>query len=328
MARFNEGVFAPFFAGGSSAPVVPSNGAVFYVDGANGSDNYGGTTPQFAFKTLDTAFNACAGGLNEIIYVLGGGTAVNYSSAIASGGSGLVWNKNYTHLIGLNSGPVLGQRSRVTNGATTVLYTPLLSVTGSGCLFQNIEFFNGGNHATSAAVCIAMSTGTRNVFVNCQISGGGHATSAGNAAMRSLTITGSGEHLFKHCYIGLTTEQRSTTSIEMELKTATLRNVFEDCYFASQQTVGGSGVGLISIAQTAIQDYVVFENCKFLCPSTFQGGSAIAQVMAVHAAPGGVVLVHNSISAGFTKFQTTASTAVQGDNPGSAAGGLGVAMTS
>src|SRR5476651_95761 len=112
MAHFPEGVFTPFVVPNSSAPVAPSIGpgqgvngvGVYFVDGANGNDGYDGSTPVTAFKTLDTAYNACLGGHNEIIYVLGSGTSVNLSSAIASGGVGLVWSKSYTHLVGL-AGP-------------------------------------------------------------------------------------------------------------------------------------------------------------------------------------------------------------------------------
>jgi hypothetical protein len=315
--------------------VIPTVGStqgqgVYFVNGDFGNDGYSGTSPQQCIKSLDVAYNKCAGGNNEIIYLIGGTAAVSYSSAIASGGAGLVWAKNYTHLIGLAAPTALGQRARITNGVSTVLLTPLMTVTGKGCLFQNFEIANVGSHATSAAVCL-LAQGDRNAYINLQIAGGTAAATAANSAMRSLVIDGqsggnNGEQLFKHCYIGTTTQQRGSTSAELELENQAARVTFEDCTFALTASVTTSLC--VQIDANGILDHVVFENCKFINPSTFGGGSAIAQALSCNAAPGGVVMVHNSLSAGFTKFQTTASTAVIGDNPGSAAGGLGIAMTS
>ena len=335
--KFPHGVSswgAPVLPGPGLVPSVlngqGANNGVYFVDGTNGSDANGGGTPQTAYKTLDRAYNATFGGKNEIIFVLGGASSVNFSSSIASGGSGLVWSKSYTHLVGLGSFPASGQRAHISNGAATNLYTPLISLTGNGCVFQNVELFNGGSNATTAAVCLAI-TGSNNAFINCQISGGGNTTSATNAAMRSLTIAGpGGENYFQHCYIGLTTIARNTTSSEMELKGATVRNVFEGCTFASYTS--SSTTNLISIGAAGIDRSVVFKDCIFLNPGTASGGSIMAQALTINANPGGVVMVHNCLSGGatvsFTKLQTTAAAAVFGDNAGSAAGAYGVAMTS
>jgi len=307
---------------------------VQFVCGDTGSDANTGFTPESPLKNLDTAYNRTLGGRNEIIFVVGGASSVNFSSAIASAGVGLVWSKSYTHLVGLSASGSSGMRSHVSNGASTNLYTPLITVSGNGCLFENIEFFNGGAHATEAAVCVLV-TGSYNSFVNCQISGGGHATAAANAATRSLVVQGNGtggggENTFRHCYIGLTTVQRGSTSSEIELKTNTPRNWFEDCTIAS--AASQNGTILVSIDATGIQDFVVFRNCLFVNPGTAQGASILAQAMAVNATPGGVVMLHNCLSGGasvsFTKFQTTASGPVFADNPGSATGVLGVAATS
>ena len=159
---------------------------------------------------------------------------------------------------------------------------------------------------------------------------------AANAACRSLVLQGTGtggggENSFLHCYIGLTTQPRGSTSSEVELKTGTPRNWFEDCTFASAGTTNGTI--LVSIDASGIQDFVVFRNCLFINPGTAMGSNSIlAQALACNAAPGGVVMLHNCLSGGasvsFTKFQTTAAAAVFGDNPGSAASTYGVAATS
>lgn len=310
-------------------PAPTNNSAgTYFLDGTNGNDGYAGTDPLHPFKTLDRAYNACLGGCNEIIYVLGNTNGINFSSAIASAGSGLVWAKSFTHLVGLCAPVAIGQRARITGGPSTNFFTPLISVTGSGNLFQNLEFFNGGAHATEAAVCVAVS-GSRNAFINCQISGGGNTTNSTNAAMRSLTITGpGGENYFQHCYIGLDTVLRNTTSTEIELLSGTVRNVFEDCTIASYSSA--STTLLVKIGVDGIDRAVYFRNCIFHNPSTFSSGSALASAVSINAS-GGVAYFHNCLSGGtacFTAFQGTPAANTFGDNPGSAAAVKGVAMTS
>ena len=143
--------------------VVPSvlnqqgkNGGVYFVDGTNGSDANGGGSPQAAYKTLDFAFSQCFGGKNEIIFVLGGASSVNFSTgnSWSPGAGGLLWNKNQTHLIGLAAPGSSGSRAHISNGASTNLFTPLITVSGNGCYFSNVELFNGGASATAAAVCL------------------------------------------------------------------------------------------------------------------------------------------------------------------------------
>ena len=267
---------------------------------------------------------------------MGGAASINFSSAIASGGAGLVWAKSYTHLVGLAAPGQSGQRAHISNGAATNLYTPLIQVSGNGCYFSNVEFFNGGSDATKAAVCVLV-TGNYNVFDNCQISGGGNATSAADNSCRSLVVTGNGtggggENTFRHCYIGLTTVPRGGSgNSEIELTAHTPRNWFEDCTIAGAATV--STCLLVKIGAGGIQDFVVFRNSMFINPGTSHGGQSIyAQAASINSAPDGVVMFHNCLSGGasvcFTKFQTTASAVVFGDNAGSAAGAYGVAMTS
>ena len=189
----------PYGVSSFGAPILPWPGLVpsttsgqgqtpggcYFVNGDIGNDGYGGTSPQQPFKTLDRAYNACYGGRNEVVYVLGGAASINFSSAIASGGAGLVWAKSYTHLVGLCGPGSSGQRAHISNGASTNLYTPLIQVSGNGCYFSNVEIFNGGADATKAAVALLV-TGSYNAFQNCQISGGGHATAAADNSCRSL----------------------------------------------------------------------------------------------------------------------------------------------
>ena len=297
--------------------VIPTVGStqgqgVYFVNGDFGNDGYSGTSPQQCIKSLDVAYNKCAGGNNEIVYLIGGSAAVSYSSAIASGGAGLLWSKNYTHLIGLNAGGMIGERSRITAGATSAtLLTPMIEFRGKGCLVQNVEFANGGSHATSAAVSVLV-TGARNAFVNCQISGGLDATTAGNAACRSLVVSdaqGGGaadENYFNHCYIGLDTQSRTSTSSEVEFigagSTGIGRLVFENCVFSSYGT--GGHFFLLYTGTNAIDRFSLFRGCQFI-NSSLSGGTAMTYAFSIASTIGGLILLSNCLLFGATNTSAT-----------------------
>lgn len=318
---------SPILPGPGVVPNIPSGknfsgristqyAGVLFVNADMGSDANDGLTPSTPLKNLDTAYNITVGGANEIIYVIGGSAAVSYSTKVASGGSGLVWSKNYTHCIGLAAPVGIGQRARITNGASTNLLTPLISVTGSGNMFQNLEFYNGGSDATKAAVCIAI-TGSRNAFINCQITGGGDATNAANAAMRSLTITGpGGENFFKHCYIGLDTLDRSgTATTEIELKTGTVRNLFEDCIISTYTSAGANF--FVTIGADGIDRFAMFRNCIFMNAYTFSGGVILSDAFSLNAACGGLMVLDNPSIIGATATAATKTCLFFNNVPGS-----------
>jgi hypothetical protein len=316
LTNFPNGVTSfgmPMVPGPGIVPNIPATSSksgttgIYFVDGTNGNDGFEGTSPTRAFKTLDRAYNSCLGGANEVIYILGGDTSVNFSSSIASGGAGLVWSKNYTHCIGLAAPIMIGQRARITNGASTVLLTPMINVSGHGCLFQNLEIANVGNDATGAAVPLLV-TGVRNAFMNCQISGGFTATTAGNAAMRSLVLgastpTAADENYFYHCYIGLDTIARSSTQTEIEILGASARVVFEDCIISTYTSAGTNF--WVSIGANGIDRFCEFKNCTFMNATTLAGGVALADGMSLNASCGGVVLLKNALIMGATATAAT-----------------------
>jgi hypothetical protein len=340
LTHFNNGITS---FGGVVLPfpgIVPSTtsgqgitpGGVYFVNGDIGNDGYKGTTPTQPFLTLDRAYTACYGGRNEIIYVLGGSAAVSFSSAYPASGAGLVWAKNYTHVIGLSGPNPIGGRARITNGASTVLMTPMIQVSGIGCLFQNLEFENVGSHATSAAVCIAI-TGVRNSFVNCQISGGVGALNVG-AAMRSLLIGGitggtgtntADENYFNHCYIGLDTVPRTSTSSEIEILGGSARTVFENCMIS---TIGTGGNFYLTIGANGIDRFCLFDHCKFLNAYTFRGSTILTDAFAINAAPGGlVILTGGCIVTGATNLSASDTAIFSGDAIPSVSGAKAIAMT-
>lgn len=345
LTHFPDGIFTPLLVGPNASIVVPTgsfpsnalqpNGyaGVQFVNADSGNDSYGGLSPARPLQNLDTAYNRCGGGQNEVIYVLGGTKAVSFTSAIASGGAGLVWSKNHTHLIGLAGGNPIGGRARITSGVSTVLLTPMITVSGNGCRFENLEFENVGSHATTAAVCIAI-TGARNSFVNCQISGGVGALNVG-AAMRSLLIGGTiggtavgpaDENYFSHCYIGLDTVPRTGTGAsEIEILGGSARTVFENCIIS---TIGNGAGFYLTIGALGIDRFCLFNHCMFMNAYTFRGQTILSDAFSINAGPGGlVVLTGGCIVTGATALSASDTAIFSGDPIPSVSGAKAIAMT-
>jgi hypothetical protein len=118
---------------GVPSGLPPFTGNYFWVDGTNGSDgNTGG--PQDPFKTLTQAQNACLAGNNDVVFMNG-----TFSPTAT-----FVWSKNNTHLVGLsltNFSPA--SIAVASTAATSGAFSPLVSVTATGCIFQNISALSG-----------------------------------------------------------------------------------------------------------------------------------------------------------------------------------------
>ena len=305
-------------AGKRPAGAAAGYNGVQFVDGTNGSDANDGLTPNTALLHLDTAYNNTLGGFNEIIYVMGSSTAVNFTSSVTT--SGFTMSKNYTHVIGLNNGCMIGQRSRITNGASTTLMTPMLKVSGIGSMFMNLEIANLGDDATGAAVPLLV-TGVRNSFINCQISGGFTSATAGNAAMRSLVIgastpTAADENYFNHCYIGLDTIARTSTQTEVEILGGSARVVFENCYFSTYTSAGNNF--FVKVGASGIDRFLMFKNCQFLNATTLSGGVALSNAFSWDGAAGGLIMLTGCLINGATATSAT-KTVEFGDNAYAAA---------
>jgi hypothetical protein len=131
----------------------------------------------------------------------------------------------------------------------------LVVVSANGCIFRNIEIFQGqgGTNPTGASIALSV-TGQRNHFINCQVSGIGHAE-LDDATSRSLKVSGS-ENTFTHCYIGLDTIIRATATAEVEVSGGA-RNIFEDCVINSYTSLST----FKALLAGSPDRFVMFRNC-------------------------------------------------------------------
>lgn len=291
---------------------VVNSGAIgnsWFVNGTTGSDDNNGTAAA-PFATLAAAQAAAVANNGDVVYLVG-------RVAITST---LVWAKDGVSLVGLAS-PSGNCRSRIVGSGS--VFTPLVNVTAQGCSFVNIGTFHGFASAT-AQVCWA-EAGGRNFYSSCQLFGGGDATAAAQAGMRSLTIAGSGENRFVGCTIGLDTILRATAAnASLEFLAGTARNEFRECIFRMYTSLA-TNVHVKALAAAADRDQL-FERCAFF-NAIDSTGIAINAAFSINAAAGGSFMLHHPMSIGATKLSAAGPVYIIDPIPATATGGLAVAAS-
>ena len=290
----------------------PFTGNYFWVNATTGSDgNTGG--PQDPFATITQALLKTTNNNNDVIFLTG-----TYHTT-----SAITWSNTFTHLIGLNS-PSNNNRARISaTGATP--FSPLINVTGFGCIFKNLGTFHGGfTGATGSQVCWA-EAGGRNYYENVQFFGGGDATTAALSGMRSLTIATNGENLFNGCTIGLDTIVRATNAnASMELLSGTPRNIMRNCVF--QSLISDVSDVHITVGSGGMDRYLLLDNCSFInvVDST---SSTMSAAITANASAGGSILVQGGLSLGATAIATTGPVYVNGAVPVATTSSIAVKAT-
>lgn len=297
-------------------------GRVFWVDHRNGVDGNSGRSPKDAKKTLSAAHNAMVANRNDIALVVGGSSATD--SAIRESET-LVWSKSMCHIVGLNAYGRISHRVslRITSGATG--FSPLLQVTGDGCVFANLHVYHGYDTAeTQVAVDVL---GDRNTFFNCHIAGMGHATAGDQAGSRSLLLSGASECYFKDCTIGLDTVARSTTNAELEFLFSTVsatRNIFDDCLFLAYADNLGHLFIKANTNASDIDRFALFRRCIFINP-TDSAATVMTAAITNHANLTGTILLKDCTLLGATDwFAAAGKVMLDGAAPTANTSGLAV----
>ena len=311
------------FASLTSALPLITQGKVFWVRPRLGSNSNDGLTAATAFQTLAKALAACTAGENDIVLFCAEGNTASLTTDYQS--SNLDWNKNAVHLIGVNAGNFIGQRSRIAPLATAATFANLFTVSANGCLIANIEFFQGAGLTTlsAAQTCLTVS-GQRNHFVNCQISGIGDST-VDYAGSNSLTVTGT-ENTFDDCYIGLDTVIRSNATNEIIISGTPARTLFRRCQIETYTSL--TTFRPVSIA-TTVDRWVKFIDCDFVAAANITSAATPAAAIAMTTLNGSVI-VKNPLMANIGNITPSNNTycLVLGMNNLAAAHYTGLARTS
>lgn len=228
-------------------------GNVYYLDPTNGVDTNSGTAPESAVATMEVAYDLLTANNNDVLVYIAGSTALTLNEA-------LVWAKNYTHFVGICAPTRIGQRARIFQKSTLTGASPLITVSASGCHFQDLYIFQGVADATS--LINVSVTGGRNYFENVHFAGGGHATQAVDGGA-SLKLDGAEENTFVNCTIGVDTVDSATGMAGILFDGEAHRNVFEKCTI--RMRAGNAGAIWVEVADaTGIDRDTIFDNCIFL----------------------------------------------------------------
>ena len=290
-----------------------TNGNTFFCapgTGAHGNDGFTGTSGDQPLATLTASLAKATAGNNDVIYMIASSdTAANTTDYQAST---LTWSKDLTHLIGINAGPRLSQRSRISTASTAVgsAVSPLMTVSANGCRFEGIEIFAGapGSLPTQALGGLLVS-GERNVFRGCHIAGCG-ASTMDAAGQFSLKVTGQ-ENFFEDCTIGIDTVDRTSATYEMMFSGGATRNIFRRCRIVTRVGSGAAAtMNFVNVPVNGIDRYNLFEDCIFINdPSGIASGTTMTNAFSITGGgtPDGMILLKDCKFVGITNSESAAS---------------------
>jgi hypothetical protein len=255
MSTFPDGLYQ--FGGspvGPAASVIAAGGKWLWVDPVNGSDSNDGKSPKTAMASVITAEDHLTANKNQGIFMIGGATADVLTAT-------LTWDKSYTHLIGLVAPVQYGIRNRIQSTTATLL--PMVTISGNGCVFENIMFTHEGSNATTCARAVDM-TGDRNYFGNCTFRQIG-ASAVTDASKRDIYINSdNGENYFYKCSFGSTSYDGSADAANFNMEFAASAqsggNVFEKCQWLGS---GSAGASWIKCGANSLTSWTLFQDCLF-----------------------------------------------------------------
>jgi hypothetical protein len=281
-------------------PVLPGNlpfgvdSKVFFVapyrTETNGaSDGNDGLSPKRALKTVfgtNGAFSKCRANKNDTIVMLASGDSASETTEDIT--TEQDWNKDLVHLIGTSRNKY-GQRCRFNNTGTDV--TPMITISGSGCVFANFQIFCGNDDGNLVACEV---TGNHNYFENIHFAGMGTTALAGVAGATSLKVNGGTENVWKDCIIGLDTIARDGDSKgELWFDGGASRMWFEGCLFTTYLSADNQTVTVED--STGIDRTIVFKDCMFFAKSD-NAATAQTTVFSIPAISQGAIILWNSFA--------------------------------
>jgi hypothetical protein len=308
-----------YHAGGMPVSGMLTQGKALFVNPYKGSDGYRGRRVDQGVATVKKALALATEKQNDVIYLES--TLTDFGTNGAANGcdyitSTLTWNKDSTHLIGINAGGMYSQRSgiRSDDGATAASVAPLVLISASNCRFENLQFMNEVASA-SALGCVEVS-GNRNYFKNCHFAGTG-VSGADAATNFSLKLTGAQENVFENCVIGLDTVTKTAGRYEMVFAASggngVARNIFRNCLFVT--FAGSASMTWITAGSGSMDRFNYFDQCQFM-NAVASTATSMTQGFNIHASAGGALALRKCALIGAGASETAASGNVYYDGSG------------
>ena len=228
----------------------------YYVDYANGSDNYDGTSVDKPFKTLSAAYAVCTTNNDDVI-IIRGGSPVQEDAMIT-------WAKNKIHVIGVGAAGATDQEPRIIFSATGITSNSaaVLKVTGNGNSFTNVRINSWGTHANN--VTALWDAGEKTVYTNCQFN---KFTDLNVATVSDVEARGDST-TWRNCKFGFDTLVQSAARPTLWIKgdganKRMKNNYFEDCYFVcSSSSATKTFIKVYDTNSLAFSN--VWKNCIFM----------------------------------------------------------------
>lgn len=285
---------------------IPIQGKYIFVKPYSGHDSADGLSPENAVKTLAQAQLLAVANQNDTVVMFAESNTAAGTTDYQS--ANLAWAKDGVHLIGVNAGPGLSQRSRIAQISSWTSANPLMTLSANGCFISGIEMFSGVADATTLG-CLKV-TGMRNKLANCHIAGiGNTANDIGSAY--SLYLYDGHENLFERCTIGIDTIDRGTAqSGEIVVASASngcRRNKFLNCditmrikhntYHPAIYLVGNQ-----SATFPIDNSWMLFDRCNFISLATNWAYTNAVVALFATTNTRGDLLFHNCAASGFTNY--------------------------
>ena len=290
----------------------------FYVDPVNGSDGNPGTSLVNARKSLAEGYKLLTANKNEALCLLPGSS---YHGLTAS----FVWNKAYTHLIGLAGPGVYGGRCRIYD--TAAFAGILFSILSVGGIFKAIHWQRDFDSNLGVQNVTLGANASYNYFEDCQMDAPIMA-SLGAAAYRNLTLgDGARSNTFRRCTIGAWNQlAAATTGFQIYGVGGTNGNAgtnFMDCvvmWYTNQATMSPINISDL----IALNAYVLFDRCKFLGL-----GTAVNGLCTTGTPTTGKIIFTDCSGMGFSEYDASANANIFVCNSftGDDAAGIGVAVS-
>jgi len=298
-------------------------GRYIFVKPVSGNDGQSGATPQKAVKTLTQALVLATANQNDVVVMMAEGNSASATTDRQS--TTLLWNKDQVHLVGINAGPFLGQRSRIAFTSDYATAAPLITWSANGCLVSGIEMYAGVANANPLGGLNL--TGQRNRFRNCQIAGIGDAT-MDIAGAYSLKLAGAAENLFDECYIGLdTVTLGAAANSQILCASQATRNKFRKCIIATY-TNHATNNNFLRAPSGSLDRWLEFEDCLFWNAIDSASTNLTQAMIAASDAGGTILLTGRTGVVGATDWNSTDSGNVRAvlGTVTAATYGLGVAV--
>lgn len=248
--NFPNGIYSkgvPILGGGQG---LMTRGKSYFVDPANGDDGSDGDRIDKPFKTLAKAESVCVANQNDCVYLIGGTTSAALSES-------LTWDKDYTHLFGICSPVPLSQRARISHSAD---FSPMITVSASGCWFDNLCFLYGRGGADNHILMTV--SGDRNLFSRISFHNNMHQTEADDADTICVNFSGALEDAFYNCTFGAETIERGAANTILEFDADSGRLLFKDCVFKSM--ADATTPLAVRVNDGGLIGENIFDGCLFL----------------------------------------------------------------